>query len=188
MPLTIEEFNKEIDNRAEIYKIAKAHAEEDPVGRKDILRLAEALLEDGENQKSLVKKMAKESVAQPPSDILLGNGKSVEDYSAMSSTVVSQTFSRKATVDDFPLEPEGEINDLLCANSLDSDQLYESVDFSPPINEEDREFFKVSEERLKGEIRSVVLNSSNIFSQDKWWEDKSLLDGVVEDLSSALLG
>ena len=63
-----------------------------------------------------------------------------------------------------------------------------NVDFTPPLTKEDLEFFKTEELRLKQDVKNTILNSSNIFVQDKWWEDEKLLKDVIEDLSTALLG
>ena len=97
-----------------------------------------------------------------------------------SNSEVAKDIQEKSEPQEKSIEEESIEEEINTSSS-------ESVNFLP-VNNQDLEFFQISESRLKEDIKNVIFDSSNIFAQDKWWEDEKLLKDVVEDLSTALLG
>jgi len=178
---------------------AKSYAEQDPEGREPLLNMANFWLgflqnaydDAGETKVQILKIMEgydgggdieeevlegveEEVLEGVEEEVLEGVEEEVSEEVEQESTPGIEDLSISVTKQP-PIEDE-------YTNSG-------NVDFRPPLIEGvDLEFFKTEEENLQQDVKKAILDSSNIFAQDKWWEDEKLLDNVVKDLSTALLG
>ena len=162
---------------------AKSYAEQDPEGREPLLNMANFWLgflqnaydDAGETKVQILKIMeGYDGGGDIEEEVLEGVEEEVSEEVEQESTPGIEDLSISVTKQP-PIEDE-------YTNSG-------NVDFRPPLIEGvDLEFFKTEEENLQQDVKKAILDSSNIFAQDKWWEDEKLLDNVVKDLSTALLG